>query len=97
MAGAKVKSLETSQGLLHADTFALATGATGQDLARQTGEHLPLYPIKGYSVTLRMKADGGPAPATSVTDLGKKMVLAPINGSLRVAAMADVVGYDLTI
>lgn len=60
------------------------------------GERLPIYPIKGYSVTLDIQ-EGATAPAVSVTDLGRKMVLAPLEGKLRAAAMAEVDGHDLTI
>lgn len=74
----------------------LCTGIETSAMARQLGEHLPIYPSKGYSLTLDMKTREQ-LPAVSVTDLGRKMVLAPLNGKLRVAAMAEIVGHDLSI
>lgn len=89
-------SIETAKGRLEADAFVLATGAQAPVLARQLGERLPIYPIKGYSVTLALKP-GQNIPAVNVTDLSKKMVLAPLGGKLRVAAMAEFIGHDLAV
>jgi D-amino-acid dehydrogenase len=76
--------------------FVLCTGSKTNRLARQLGEALPIYPIKGYSVTLDM-IGLTPKPTANVTDLSRKMVLAPLGGKLRVAAMAEVVGNDTRI
>lgn len=89
-------SVKTMDRQIEADAFVLATGARAPLLGRQLGESLPIYPIKGYSVTLQMKSSRD-APHRNVTDLSKKMVLAPLDGKLRVAAMAEVVGHDLRI
>ena len=78
---------------MEADAFVLCAGVGGRGLAASLGERLPIYPIKGYSVTLAMRPDS-PPPTVSVTDLSRKMVLAPLGGRLRVAAMAEVVGYS---
>jgi D-amino-acid dehydrogenase len=82
----------TGAGEVEADAFVLCAGVGGRELAASLGERLPIYPIKGYSVTLQMRPDI-PPPTVSVTDLSRKMVLAPLGGKLRVAAMAEVVGY----
>lgn len=87
-------SLETGKGLVSADAFVLATGVQAPVLARQLGEHLPIYPIKGYSVTLPLRPNQA-IPKVNVTDLSQKMVLAPLDGKLRVAAMAEFAGYGL--
>jgi D-amino-acid dehydrogenase len=86
----------TSQGEVEADAFVLAAGLSSRVLGEHLGENLPLYPIKGYSLTLRVRA-GQALPRTNVTDLGRKMVLAPIGDRLRVAAMAELVGEDTTL
>lgn len=87
-------AIETGRGLVGADAFVLASGVQAPVLARQLGEHLPIYPIKGYSVTLPLKP-GQNLPRVNVTDLSQKMVLAPLGGKLRVAALAEFSGYDL--
>jgi D-amino-acid dehydrogenase len=93
---AQATSIETAKGRIEADAFVLATGVQAPVLARQLGERLPIYPIKGYSVTLPLKPGPG-IPAVNVTDLSQKMVLAPLGGKLRVAAMAEFTGHDLSV
>lgn len=94
--GGRVTAALTSAGLVEADAFVIAAGCASPVLAAQAGLGLPIYPIKGYSLTLALRA-GALAPRASVTDLGRKIVFAPLAGALRVAAMAEVVGSDLTI
>jgi D-amino-acid dehydrogenase len=86
----------TDQGLLQADTFVLATGASVARHAAMLGLYLPVYPIKGYSITVPIQ-DRARVPRASVTDLSLKTVFAPLGNMLRVAAMAEVGGYDLSI
>ena len=91
-----VRALLTSQGEVACDTVVLATGSESARLARQLDEYLPVYPIKGYSLTLPI-GDSAHAPKVSVTDLGRKTVLAPLGGELRVAAMVEICGHDLAV
>lgn len=92
----RVVSLQTSAGDVTADAYVLAAGVNAPQLARQLGESLLIEPIKGYSLTLEMHVEKR-APSTSVTDLGQKTVLAPLNGRLRVAAIAELGCADLRI
>lgn len=94
--GDRATCVKTRKGPINADAFVLATGVQAPALARQLGEHLPIYPIKGYSVTLPLRP-GACIPTVNVTDLSQKMVLAPLDGKLRVAAMAEFSGYGLEI
>jgi len=95
-AGGKVTGLETSAGLLAADAFVLAAGIQSRNLADTAGIDLPLYPLKGYSLTAPIRA-GDVAPQISVTDFERKVLYARIGDKLRVAAMVDMVGEDLTL
>ena len=94
--GGAAQIVHTSSGPIYADAFVIAGGINSPALAKMVGEQVPIYPIKGYSVTLDMTS-GSLQPRTNVTDLSQKMVLAPLNGRLRVAAMAEVVGFELNI
>jgi D-amino-acid dehydrogenase len=60
------------------------------------GLRLPLYPLKGYSLTLPIGAEHR-APELSITDYDRKIVYARIGEQLRVAAMVDIVGFDPAI
>ncbi|MES2318391.1 MAG: D-amino acid dehydrogenase [Pseudomonadota bacterium] len=94
--GGKLTGLDTSAGLLSADAFVLAAGIQSRSLAASAGIYLPLYPIKGYSLSAPIRASDL-APEISVTDFERKVLYARIGDQLRVAAMADLVGEDTRI
>lgn len=81
---------------VRADAFVLAAGPAAAALARGLGLYLPVYPIKGYSLTLP-GLPGVSLPIASVTDLSRKTVFAPLAGRLRVAAMAEIGDAGLSI
>lgn len=89
----RVRGVMTSQGVIEADAVVLALGVGARALARPFGLDLPVYPLKGYSLTLPIQQDDA-APRISVTDSAAKLVYARIGRRLRVAGMADVVGYS---
>ncbi|MEP7276908.1 MAG: D-amino acid dehydrogenase [Betaproteobacteria bacterium] len=91
----RVTHVETDGGDLEADAFVLAFGSQTSWLALPLGLRLPVYPLKGYSLTLPVT---GAAPRVSVTDFKRKIVYAPLDGPagqrLRVAGMADIAGFS---
>ena len=92
----KITGVDTSLGLLQADHYVLAAGIQSRDLAATAGIYLPLYPLKGYSLTAPIRAQDR-APEISITDFERKVLYARIGGDLRVAAMVDMVGADNSI
>lgn len=92
----KVTWLDTSAGLLAADAFVLAAGIQSRTLAATADIYLPLYPLKGYSLTAPIGA-AHLAPEISVTDFERKVLYARIGDKLRVAAMVDMVGEDVSL
>lgn len=97
-AGAVV-AIKTPRGAIEADQYVMALGAASAPLARLLGVYLPIYPLKGYSITVDV--DGAPhapnAPVVSVTDSARKVVFARIGSRLRVAGMAELAGYDTKV
>ncbi|PHV09207.1 amino acid dehydrogenase [Janthinobacterium sp. BJB412] len=89
----KISALSTSAGWLAADQFVLAAGVQSRDLAATVDLYLPLYPLKGYSLSAPIRPQDR-APEVSVTDFERKVLYARIGGQLRVAAMVDLVGED---
>ena len=92
----RFRSLRTDRRTIEADACVIANGVLAGGLLRTLGVALPLYPLKGYSISPRVVRDDG-APAVSVTDQGRRIVYARIGDRLRVAGMADIVGYDETV
>jgi D-amino-acid dehydrogenase len=95
-AGGKITGLETSAGTLQADAYVLAAGMQSRTLAKTAGISLPIYPLKGYSLTAPIRKEDV-APEISVTDFERKVLYARIGGNLRVAAMVDMMGEDLSL
>ncbi|MFN9476448.1 D-amino acid dehydrogenase [Acidovorax sp.] len=93
----RIHAVRTSQGNVEAEHFVLALGSASHGLARQLGLYLPVYPLKGYSITLDTIDAPGAAPRVSVTDAARKVVFARIGQRLRVAGMAELVGNDTRI
>lgn len=92
----RVRGVMTSAGVIEADAVVLAFGVGARALARPLGLDLPIYPLKGYSLTLPILRDEA-APRISVTDSAAKIVYARIGQRLRVAGMADLVGYSTAL
>ena len=88
--------LLTNQGVRGSDAFVLASGIGSRRLAATLSINLPLYPLKGYSLTAPIDATHTP-PQSSITDFERKVLYARIGDQLRVAAMVDMVGEDATI
>ena len=81
---------------LKADAYVLAMGAFSLLLAAPLGLRLPIYPAKGYSVTMPVK-DAAMAHQVSLTDDEFKLVFSPdgLQGDrLRIAGTAELNGYD---
>ncbi|RZJ08438.1 MAG: FAD-dependent oxidoreductase [Rubrivivax sp.] len=91
-----VTGVQTALGKVEADAVILAAGLHSRALATTAGVGLPLYPLKGYSLTAPIAAGHRP-PEVSVTDFEKKILYARIGRELRVAAMADLVGDDVSL
>ena len=87
----KLMGVETSAGVLEADAYVLALGTNAPYLVRPLGIRVPVYPLKGYSLSLPITNDSA-APTISVTDFKRKVVYARIGDDLRVAGMADLSG-----
>ncbi len=79
---------------IHADQYVVATGVDARSLLKNLQINVPLYPLKGYSLTYGLSPDAH-APRVSVTDFARKVVYARIGERLRVAGIADLEGNSL--
>lgn len=92
----RITGIDTIGGLVTADAYVLAAGIQSRTLADTVGIYLPLYPLKGYSLSAPIRQDDI-SPEISVTDFERKVLYARIGDRLRVAAMVDMVGEDLSL
>ncbi|MBL4863870.1 MAG: FAD-dependent oxidoreductase, partial [Rhodobiaceae bacterium] len=92
----RITHVRTDTRRLEADLVVMAAGVMSPELLANIGGRLPVYPVKGYSVTLPVPDDGS-APSVSVTDEARRIVVSRLGNRLRAAGQAEVAGYDLTL
>ncbi|HDS1680038.1 TPA: D-amino acid dehydrogenase [Pseudomonas putida] len=88
----RVVALQLGLEQREVERLVLCTGHRSAGLALP-GLRLPVYPLKGYSLTAAIAAEHR-APEVSITDYERKIVYARLDQQLRIAAMVDIVGYD---
>ena len=81
---------------VRADAFVVALGSYSRFALRNIGISLPIYPVKGYSITIALEP-GDEAPSVSLTDHERKIVISRLGDRLRVAGTAELAGYDTEI
>ena len=94
--GFSVKNGKVNSSQFEADAYVIALGSYSPLVTRPLGIDLPVYPLKGYSVTMPVK---NPAAAwtVSLSDEAHKLVLSRLGDRLRIAGTAELSGYDTTI
>lgn len=95
-AGSKATGVTTDHGHFAADVVVIALGSESPQIARPLGIKLPIYPVKGYSVTIPIVGQNQ-APSMGIADEERKIVVARLGNKLRAAGTAELVGYDRRI
>lgn len=91
--GDRIRCVETSSGERDADVFVLASGVEAPRLTRPIGFDLPIYPVKGYSVTFPV-GDSHRAPVIGGLDEDRLVAFSRLGDRLRVTSVAEIAGYD---
>jgi D-amino-acid dehydrogenase len=81
---------------LPADAVVVCLGSYGRQLLRPLGERLPIFPLKGYSITAPVR-DTVRAPQVSLTDESRRIVCSRLGERLRIAGTAELDDYCLKI
>ncbi|MEY4100286.1 MAG: hypothetical protein RL300_1457 [Pseudomonadota bacterium] len=84
------------QEIVKADRYVLAMGSYTRQLLRPLGLDLPVYPVKGYSLTVPLR-DASLAPQSTVLDETYKVAITRFDNRIRVGGMAELCGFDLTL
>jgi D-amino-acid dehydrogenase len=83
---------------MSADAYVVAMGSYSAPLLRTVGMRIPVYPLKGYSITLPLgPAEEAAAPTVSLTDEAFKIVISRLGARLRAAGTAELTGYDTSL
>ena len=89
----RITGVATSAGLMTADAYVLALGSYSPHLVRPLGISLPVYPVKGYSITVPIK-DAAGAPESTVMDESYKVAITRLGDRIRVGGTAEISGYS---
>lgn len=91
----RVTGAQTSGGNFEADAVLVALGSFTPFLLKPLGLYAPIYPVKGYSITVPI-LDEAKAPVSTVIDDIYKVAVTRLGNRIRVGGMAEVSGYNLT-
>ncbi|UYG06185.1 D-amino acid dehydrogenase [Halomonas sp. M4R1S46] len=94
--GAGIESVVTSAGELTADAYVVCLGSYSPFLVKDLDIRLPIYPVKGYSLTIPVVDDGG-APQSTVMDESYKVAISRFDDRIRVGGTAELASYDLSL
>lgn len=95
--GGRITGVRLAAGeVLVADAYVACLGSYTPVVLKPLGLNLPVYPAKGYSITIPLE-EGSEAPVVSLTDDGYKLVYSRLGQRLRVAGTAEFCGYDTSL
>jgi D-amino-acid dehydrogenase len=92
----RISAVRTSNGLTEADTIVVALGSFSPLLVRSIGINLPVYPVKGYSLTLPI-VDPDLSPVSTVMDETYKVAITRLGDRIRVGGTAEVGNYTTSL
>ena len=94
--GARIAGVHTSAGVLRADRVVLALGSYSPLLLAPLGIRIPVYPVKGYSITVPITDPTG-APESTIMDETHKVAVTRLGDRIRVGGTAELAGYSLKL
>ncbi len=94
--GHQITGVRCGDSVLTADRYVLAFGSYSRALLAPLGVDLPVYPVKGYSLTIPL-VDASRAPVSTVLDETYKVAVTRFDDRIRVGGMAELGGFDLRL
>jgi D-amino-acid dehydrogenase len=93
MGNQRIVGIDTSEGRVSGDRYVCSMGPYAPILLKTIGVHIPVYPIKGYSITLPI-TDPDAAPRSTIMDETYKVAVTRLGERIRVAGQAIIAGYN---
>ena len=94
--GGRISGVRTDDGVQHADRYVLALGSYSPLLLQPLGLRVPVYPVKGYSITVPI-SDAQFAPESTIMDETHKVAVTRLGDRIRVGGTAELAGYSLKL
>ena len=94
--GKRITGIVANGERLTADSYVFATGSFTPRILRSIGLSLPIYPVKGYSLTATI-SDAARSPVSTVLDENCKVAITRLGDRVRIGGLAELAGYDLSL
>ena len=94
--GDRIAGVQTDAGVVEADLYLVALGSYSPLLLRPVGIDIPVYPVKGYSITVPI-TDPRYAPESTIMDETHKVAVTRLGDRIRVGGTAELAGYSLKL
>jgi D-amino-acid dehydrogenase len=94
--GRRATGARTDKGVFEADAVVVALGSYSPFMVKPLGIRIPVYPVKGYSITVPI-ADEAAAPVSTVMDETYKIAITRLGSRIRVGGTAEIAGFDLSL
>ena len=95
-AGGRINAVATDAGPVSGDAYLLALGSYSPLLLAPLGIRIPVYPVKGYSITVPIN-DPAQAPESTIMDETYKVAVTRLGTRIRVGGTAELAGYSLRL
>lgn len=95
-ANGRISAVEAGGECISADQFVVALGSYSRPLLQTLGLKIPVYPVKGYSLTVPI-TDAAAAPVSTIMDETYKVAITRFDARIRLGGMAELAGFDLTL
>lgn len=90
--GEKIYGVKCGEEVIKADAYVMAFGSYSTAMLKGILD-IPVYPLKGYSLTIPVKEDSG-APVSTILDETYKIAITRFDNRIRVGGMAEIVGFN---
>ncbi len=94
--GCRIRAVVAGGRRYEADHYVCALGSFSRPMLKQLGMDVPVYPVKGYSITLPVLNDAA-APVSTVLDETYKVAMTRFDDHIRVGGMAELSGYTIRL
>lgn len=94
--GRRVTGVRVNREVLEGDGYVVALGSYSRGMLAPLGLDVPLYPVKGYSLTVPI-TDASVSPVSTILDETYKVAVTRFDNRIRIGGMAELSGYDLRL
>jgi D-amino-acid dehydrogenase len=94
--GSRISGVRTGEGVLTADRYVMALGSYSTAMLAPLGIRIPVYPVKGFSITVPI-TDATKAPESTIMDETHKVAITRLGDRIRVGGTAQLSGFDMEL